>query len=81
MNDSKDYPDRAHLIKFIRHVTGKSERSAASIIERVITGAHAAIGQAKCCAERHPDVEEFAEKLVAIMKRGIGRLEQRNPNQ
>jgi serine/threonine-protein kinase HipA len=78
MNDSKDYPDRARLIKFIRHVTGKSERSAASIIERAIAGAHAAIGQARHYAGRHPDLEEFAGKLTAIMKRGIARLERRN---
>jgi serine/threonine-protein kinase HipA len=75
MNDSKDYPDRARLIKFIRHVTGKSERSAATIIEQVIAGARAAIGQAKRHAARHPDVEEFAGKLTAIMKRGIARLD------
>jgi hypothetical protein len=77
MNDSKDYPDRVRLIKFIRHVTGKSERSAASIIEQVIAGVHAAIRQAKRYAARHPDAEEFAEKLAAIMKRGIARLAQR----
>jgi serine/threonine-protein kinase HipA len=74
MNDSKDYPDRARLIKFIRHVTGKSERSAASVIEQVIAGAHAAIKEAKRYAARHPDVGEFAEKLTAVMKRGIARL-------
>ena len=78
MNGSKDYPDRARLIKFIRHVTGKSERSAASIIEQVMAGAHAAIGQARRYAERHPDIEEFAAKLTAIMKRGIARLDKRN---
>ncbi len=78
LNDSKDYPDRARLIKFIRHVTGKSERSAASLIEQVIVGAHAAIRQAKRHARRHPDLEEFAAKLTAIVKRGIARLEQRN---
>jgi hypothetical protein len=72
------YPDRARLIKFIRHVTGKSERSAASIIEQVIEGAHAAIGQARRYAKRHPDLQQFAEKLTAIMQRGIARLEQRN---
>lgn len=78
MNDSKDYPDRARLIKFIRHVTGKSERSAASSIEQVIEGAHAAIGQARRYAKRHPDLQQFAAKLTAIMQRGIARLEPRN---
>jgi serine/threonine-protein kinase HipA len=78
MNDSKDYPDRARLIKFIRHVTGRSERSAASIIGQVIEGAHAAIGQARRYAKRHPGHQQFAEKLTAIMQRGIARLEPRN---
>jgi serine/threonine-protein kinase HipA len=76
MNDYKDYPDRARLIKFIRHVTGKSERSATTSIEQVIAGVHAAIKQARRYAERHPDLEEFAAKLTAIMKRGIARLAQ-----
>ena len=75
LNDSKNYPDRAHLIKFIRHVTGMSERPAASIIERVILGAQAAIEQARGYAERYPDAEEFAAKLTAIMRRGIARLD------
>jgi serine/threonine-protein kinase HipA len=78
MNESKDYPDRAGLIKFIRHVTGKSERSAASIIEQAMAGAHAAIEHAKRHAARHPDAEKFAGKLTAIIKRGIARLDQRN---
>jgi serine/threonine-protein kinase HipA len=78
MNDSKDYPDRARLIKFIRHVTGKSERSAASIIEQAIAGAHAAIGQARLFAERYPDAKGFADKLAASMQRGIARLDLRN---
>lgn len=78
LNDSKDYPDRARLIKFIRHVTGKSQRSAASLIEQVIAGAHAAIGEAKRHARRQPDLEEFATKLTTIVKRGIARLERRS---
>ena len=77
LNGSKDYPDRASLIKFIRHVTGMSAPSAAGIIEQVIAGARASIGEAKRYAKRHSDAAEFAEKLTAIVKRGIARLEGR----
>jgi serine/threonine-protein kinase HipA len=79
LNGSKDYPDRASLIKFIRQVTGKSAASAAGIIEQVIAGARASIAAAKRYAKRHSDAAEFAEKLTAIMKRGIARLEVRTP--
>ena len=77
LNGSKDYPDRASLIKFIRNVTGKSVASAAGIIEQVIAGARASIGEVKRYAQRHSDAADFAEKLTAIMKRGIARLEVR----
>ena len=77
LNGSKDYPDRAHLIKFIRHVTGKSERAAAGIIERVIVGVEVAIAEARRYAKRHADAAQFAEKLTAVMKRGIARLSER----
>jgi serine/threonine-protein kinase HipA len=52
MNDSKDYPDRARLIKFIRHVTGKSERSAANIIEQVIEGFGALAKSVRLCSAK-----------------------------
>jgi serine/threonine-protein kinase HipA len=77
LNGSKDYPDRASLIKFIRNVTGKSVASAAGIIEQVIAGARASIGEVKRYAQRTSDAADFAEKLTAIMKRGIARLEVR----
>ncbi len=81
LNGSKDYPDRASLIKFIRQVTGKSERSAAGIIEQAITGVQAAIAQTRRYAKRHADAAQFAHKLTAIMKRGIARLARRRAAQ
>jgi hypothetical protein len=56
-------------------LTYKGRADLFPYIEQVIAGARAAIRQAKRCAARHPDVEEFAEKLTAIMKRGIARLD------
>lgn len=74
MNDSKDFPDRAHLIKFIRHVTGKSERAAASIIEQAIAGAQVAIATAKRYAERYSEAERFMRRLAANIGRGVARI-------
>jgi len=74
LNGSKNYPDRAGLIRFIRHVTGKSERSAASLIEEVIVGVRSAIGQARTQAEHDPALQEFSAKLTAILQRGITRI-------
>jgi serine/threonine-protein kinase HipA len=74
LNGSKDYPDRAGLVKFIRYVTRQSEASAAGVIEQAIAGVHAAIAQTRRYAKRHADAAEFAQKLTAIMQRGIARL-------
>jgi serine/threonine-protein kinase HipA len=74
LNGTKDYPDRAQLIRFIRHVTGQSERSAGRIIEQVIVGVGVAVAEIRRYLKRHPDAAQFAEKLTAIMKRGVARL-------
>ena len=74
LNGSKDYPDRNQLIRFIRHVTGKSERSANGVIDQAIAGARAAIAEARRLVRRQANAAEFQEKLTGILKRGIGRL-------
>ena len=77
LNGTKDYPDHAGLVKFLRGVTGQSEKSAAVVIEQAIAGARAAIAAAANYAERHKDAREFAEKMTAAISRGIARLERR----
>jgi serine/threonine-protein kinase HipA len=74
LNESKDYPDRAGLSRFIRHVTGKSERAATSVIEQAIVGAQAAITEARSYGKRYRDAAEFTSKLSSVIKRGIARL-------
>jgi serine/threonine-protein kinase HipA len=74
LNGSKQYPDRHQLIRFIRHVTGKSERSAGGVVDQAIAGAGAAIAEARRLVRRHANAAQFQEKLTGILERGIARL-------
>lgn len=74
MNGSKAFPDRAGLLRFIRGVTGKSERAAARVLEQVAVGVRAAIAEARRHARRHRDAARFAERLTAVMRRGLKRI-------
>lgn len=75
LDGSKQFPDRARLIKFIRHTTGKSERLAALLLEQVVAGVNDAMVRAKIYAKEHRNARAFVERLIAIMQRGLGRLE------
>jgi hypothetical protein len=74
LDGSKEFPDRARLLKFIRTVTGKSERSAIRLIDQVATGVRTAIELAGEYAREHKDAAAFTEKLTAAMQRGLSRL-------
>jgi serine/threonine-protein kinase HipA len=74
LDGSKEFPDRVRLLKFIRTVTGKSERSAVRLIEQVATGVRAAIELADQYGREHKDAAAFTEKLTGAMERGLGRL-------
>ena len=74
LDGSKEFPNRVRLLKFIRTVTGKSERSAIRLIDQVATGVRAVIELAGQYAREHKDAAAFTEKLTAAMQRGLGRL-------
>jgi serine/threonine-protein kinase HipA len=74
LDGSKRFPDRDRMLKFIRSVTGKSERSAAALLDQVFAGVDAAIGKAKAYASRHKDANTFADRLIAAFTRGRDRL-------
>lgn len=74
LGDSKRFPERPALMKLIRHVTGRSERTAAHLLEQVAVGVNEAIARAKSYARKHKDAKAFAERLVAVMTRGLDRL-------
>jgi serine/threonine-protein kinase HipA len=74
MDGSKAFPDRARLITFIRQVTGKSERSAAAVLEQVAAGVAAAIANAAEYGRKHSDATAFVERLCAVLGEGQRRL-------
>jgi len=70
LGGTKRFPDRKQLIRFVRHVTGASERAASQLLDQVAHGVSAAIAAAKNYAKQHPDAGRFVERLVAAMTRG-----------
>jgi serine/threonine-protein kinase HipA len=74
MQESKEFPRRDALIRFVRHVTGKTKRSAASLLDQVKVGAEAAINEAEQYANQHKDAVAFSDRLVAVIRAGLERL-------
>lgn len=74
LSGSKQFPPRAALIKFIRLVTAKSERSAIELLDRVAHGVGTAIQETRRYAKRNADARRFAERLIECMTRGLARL-------
>jgi serine/threonine-protein kinase HipA len=74
LDESKAFPDRARLIKFIRAVTGKTPSAAARVLDQARVGAEAAISQARKFAKRHRDAGAFVERLSDVIRAGIERL-------
>lgn len=74
LQESKEFPDRARLTRFVRHVTGKTAKAAARLLEQVGIGVEAAISQANGYARRHKDASAFVERLVSVMRAGLARI-------
>ena len=77
MDGDKRFPDRARLLKFIRQVTGRSERSATRLIEQVATGVNTALAHAAEYGKQYPDAGKFVERLTHVMRSGLDRLAER----
>jgi serine/threonine-protein kinase HipA len=75
LGESKEFPSGARLRKFVRQVTGKTEKAAARVLEQVAVGVEAAISQAKDYAKRRREAKGFVERLVAVMRAGVERLD------
>jgi len=74
LNDSKAFPRRDQLIKFIRFVTSKTQRAALDLLDRVAYGVSVSIAQAADYGSRYTDARNFADRLIEIMTRGLARL-------
>ena len=76
MEGSKQFPDRARLVKFVRQVTGKSDKAARQLLDQVHQGANAALQHAAEYGQRHADAAAFVERIRAVINAGIARLVQ-----
>jgi serine/threonine-protein kinase HipA len=74
MDDSKQFPDRARLLKFVRHVTGKTDKAAQELLEQVRVGVEVAQKHADDYGRQHADAARFVERLSAVIKAGMTRL-------
>lgn len=74
LGGTKEFPQRAALLKFVRLVTGKTQQAAARLIDQARAGVEAAISEAEGYGRRHADAGVFVERLVRIMRAGLERL-------
>jgi serine/threonine-protein kinase HipA len=74
MESSKEFPDRQRLMRFVRRVTGKSDRAAAALLDQVAVGVETAIKETARYAKRYPDARNFAKLLTKRLHSGLERL-------
>lgn len=74
MSGSKEFPDRARLIKFVRLVTGKGQKAAQQLLDQVATGISVAIQHAADYSLEHHDAAHFVDRISAVMRAGLERL-------
>jgi serine/threonine-protein kinase HipA len=68
MDGSKEFPDRVRLKKFVRVVTGKTEKAAGKLLEQVEVGVRAAMKQATAYGKKNKDAGQFVERITAVMR-------------
>jgi serine/threonine-protein kinase HipA len=75
LNNSKAFPDREQLIKFIRSVTLKTQRSdIVDLLDRIRYGVSVAIAEAADYGKRYTDARIFTDRLTETLTRGLNRL-------
>ena len=75
LDDSKAFPRREQLIRFMRFVTSRTQRAALELLDRVAYGVSVSIAQAADYGRKHTQARTFANRLTEAMKRGLERLE------
>ena len=74
LSGSKEFPDRARLLKFVRQVTGKSSKAAQQLLDQAAVGIDAALEHAADYGRQHDDAGEFVQRITAVMTSGRDRL-------
>jgi serine/threonine-protein kinase HipA len=77
LDDSKAFPRREQLIRFMRFVTARTQRAALELLDRVAYGVSVSIAQAADYGRKYTQARAFANRLTEAMKRGLERLELR----
>ncbi len=75
MQESKEFPRRDGLIRFVRHVTGKTEKGAAQLLEQVKAGAEHAIAEARRYGKQHVGARVVIGRLIDVVRAGLQRLD------
>lgn len=74
LSGSKEFPDRARLLKFVRQVTGRSSKAAQQLLDQAAAGIDVALAQAADYGRRHGEAGEFVQRITAVMTAGRDRL-------
>jgi serine/threonine-protein kinase HipA len=74
LSGSKEFPDRARLLKFVRQVTGRSSKAAQQLLDHAAAGIDVALAHAADYGRQHGDASEFVQRITAVMTAGRDRL-------
>jgi serine/threonine-protein kinase HipA len=74
LSGSKEFPDRARLLRFVKQVTGKTSMAAKRLLEQAAVGIDTALQHAADYGRHHHDTAEFVERISAVMTAGKDRL-------
>lgn len=74
LDGSKAFPERARLLKFMRHVTGKTEKAANQLLDQVRDGVNTALNLVAQYGRDHRGTSRFVERITQVMNAGLARL-------
>jgi len=74
LSNSKEFPDRTRLLRFVRQVTGKTGKAAQKLLDQAAVGVDVALQHAAAYGREHRDAAEFVQRISAVMTAGKHRL-------
>jgi len=74
LGGTKELPDRARLLKFVREVTGKSAQSGQQLLDQAGLGVNKALDETADYGRRHREAASFVETLSRVLRSGLERL-------
>ena len=68
LGGTKEFPDHARLLRFVREVTGKSMQSGQRLLDQAAHGVTKALDEAADYGRRHTDAADFVEHLSRVLR-------------